>query len=219
MTGFVPTSTEAHLAAQYYQLKEIKDDAVYSESTNQKEGVRVTPRRKAGEPTRNQKRSNRQKNEGILITRELLSQYLGMPLPEVAKILGICTTSLKMTCRKLGVDRWPMPPGRPRKPQPCETSPAPPLPGDQFPTQCLSSRVCPLPASFHVISHHQASTRAMVCPSLVVSPCQPLLVRKDVAQNLEQGLYRRPVYEHEDLDGLRDSAWRMDVSAFIEDGQ
>eukprot|EP00961_Rhodomonas_salina_P079602 1069571-Rhodomonas_salina.1 len=32
-----------------------------------------------------------------------------MPLPDAAKLLGIGSTALKMSCRKIGIARWPFP--------------------------------------------------------------------------------------------------------------
>ena len=34
-----------------------------------------------------------------------------MRLPQAARALGICGTSLKQICRKLGIERWPYPRG------------------------------------------------------------------------------------------------------------
>lgn len=54
--------------------------------------VRVIPRRKAGEPRSTQ----RERKEAIFLTKELLSQYFGIPVPEVAALLGIGATALKV---------------------------------------------------------------------------------------------------------------------------
>ncbi|GAX85823.1 hypothetical protein CEUSTIGMA_g13238.t1 [Chlamydomonas eustigma] len=38
---------------------------------------------------------------------EVLSQYFSLPINDASKALGICSTSLKKICRKLGLLRWP----------------------------------------------------------------------------------------------------------------
>ena len=40
-------------------------------------------------------------------TKEVLSGYFHLPIVEVSKTLGICTTMLKKICRKNGISRWP----------------------------------------------------------------------------------------------------------------
>lgn len=40
-------------------------------------------------------------------TKEFLSKYFHLPITEVSKSLGICTTMLKKICRKNGISRWP----------------------------------------------------------------------------------------------------------------
>ena len=54
----------------------------------------VTPRKNGGGMTQK-------------IQLEDLRQYFDMPIVEVAKRFGICTTLLKKICRKSGIRRWP----------------------------------------------------------------------------------------------------------------
>eukprot|EP00960_Hanusia_phi_P060727 764600-Hanusia_phi.AAC.2 len=56
----------------------------------------------------------RKKNEGVedgeepvILTRELLESYFNCSLAAVSKELGICPTSIKKACRKLGIAKWP----------------------------------------------------------------------------------------------------------------
>ncbi|EKX42459.1 hypothetical protein GUITHDRAFT_111432 [Guillardia theta CCMP2712] len=46
-------------------------------------------------------------DEPVLLTRELLESYFDWPLAAVSKDLGICQTSIKKACRKLGIAKWP----------------------------------------------------------------------------------------------------------------
>jgi hypothetical protein len=43
----------------------------------------------------------------IKMDLERLSEYFHMPINDVSKELGICTTVLKKICRNLGIPRWP----------------------------------------------------------------------------------------------------------------
>lgn len=42
-----------------------------------------------------------------VITIDELRKYFHLPIAEVAKLLGTCTTALKKTCRKLNIEKWP----------------------------------------------------------------------------------------------------------------
>jgi len=41
------------------------------------------------------------------ITLEEVKAYFGMPLRQAAQQLGICGTTLKSVCRRLGIQKWP----------------------------------------------------------------------------------------------------------------
>lgn len=47
---------------------------------------------------------------GRKLTLEVLQQYFGRGLKEAAESLGMCPTTLKRACRRLGVKRWPRTP-------------------------------------------------------------------------------------------------------------
>eukprot|EP00961_Rhodomonas_salina_P055978 751569-Rhodomonas_salina.1 len=95
-----------------------ENDEMFTVTPEGHEAVRVFPRRKAGEP----RRPRKQKIEAVVLTKQILSNYFNIPLPEVAELLvrfcplahdesmGIGSTSLKSSCRKLGISRWPFPP-------------------------------------------------------------------------------------------------------------
>ncbi|PWA38548.1 protein RKD1 [Artemisia annua] len=40
-------------------------------------------------------------------SKEVISQYFYMPIPQAAKELGIGLTALKVNCRRVGIKRWP----------------------------------------------------------------------------------------------------------------
>jgi hypothetical protein len=46
-------------------------------------------------------------NPSKRISYDLLQQCFHMPIAKVANMLGVCTTLLKRTCRRLGIKRWP----------------------------------------------------------------------------------------------------------------
>ena len=46
-------------------------------------------------------------DEPVILTRELLESYFNCSLASVSKELGICPTSIKKACRKLGIAKWP----------------------------------------------------------------------------------------------------------------
>eukprot|EP00287_Rhodomonas_sp_CCMP768_P002548 CAMPEP_0196724254 /NCGR_PEP_ID=MMETSP1091-20130531/6184_1 /TAXON_ID=302021 /ORGANISM="Rhodomonas sp., Strain CCMP768" /LENGTH=270 /DNA_ID=CAMNT_0042066355 /DNA_START=56 /DNA_END=865 /DNA_ORIENTATION=+ len=71
----------------------------------ERRSVRVYPRRKAGDPSP----AGRQKRDALVLTKDVLMRFFGVPLPEAATLLGIGSTALKSSCRKLGIQRWPMP--------------------------------------------------------------------------------------------------------------
>eukprot|EP00286_Rhodomonas_abbreviata_P000733 CAMPEP_0181288650 /NCGR_PEP_ID=MMETSP1101-20121128/449_1 /TAXON_ID=46948 /ORGANISM="Rhodomonas abbreviata, Strain Caron Lab Isolate" /LENGTH=224 /DNA_ID=CAMNT_0023392793 /DNA_START=5 /DNA_END=675 /DNA_ORIENTATION=- len=52
----------------------------------------------------------------LMLTTEMLAPYFDRPLPDVAKKLGVCCTTMKKVCRRLGIDRWPNT-SRPRREQ------------------------------------------------------------------------------------------------------
>ena len=43
----------------------------------------------------------------VLLTAESLQEHFMLPLNEAAKRLGVCETSLKGACRKIGISKWP----------------------------------------------------------------------------------------------------------------
>jgi len=43
----------------------------------------------------------------ITLNEATIRSYFHMPLKRAARILKICVTTLKMTCRKLGIQNWP----------------------------------------------------------------------------------------------------------------
>eukprot|EP00286_Rhodomonas_abbreviata_P006783 CAMPEP_0181325948 /NCGR_PEP_ID=MMETSP1101-20121128/21217_1 /TAXON_ID=46948 /ORGANISM="Rhodomonas abbreviata, Strain Caron Lab Isolate" /LENGTH=241 /DNA_ID=CAMNT_0023434329 /DNA_START=44 /DNA_END=766 /DNA_ORIENTATION=+ len=45
--------------------------------------------------------------EAVVVSVQFLERYFHRPLPDVAKELGVCCTTMKKVCRKLGIDRWP----------------------------------------------------------------------------------------------------------------
>ena len=62
--------------------------------------VRVNLRRKRGE-------ARRQTDRPVVVTYEKLAAHFDKPLPEVAKAMGLCGTSFKSVCRRLGISAWP----------------------------------------------------------------------------------------------------------------
>jgi len=42
-----------------------------------------------------------------MLNEYVLAEYFDMPLLEASKKLGICQTTLKKTCRKFGIHKWP----------------------------------------------------------------------------------------------------------------
>ena len=70
--------------------------------------VHVRPRRKSGEAAPTEQKD---KEKPLAFTYDTISKYFGMRLPQAARALGICGTSLKQICRKLGIERWPYPRG------------------------------------------------------------------------------------------------------------
>ena len=72
--------------------------------------VQIRPRRKAGEAAHATKKNKDTKLEFKYGT---ISKYFGMRLSHAARELGISPTSLKHTCRKLGIQQWPYPRGGP----------------------------------------------------------------------------------------------------------
>jgi len=65
------------------------------------ETVTLFPRRKAGQSKPGGGRGP------VVLTRELLEQFYGLPLHVAARRLGICQTAIKKVCRRLGVKKWP----------------------------------------------------------------------------------------------------------------
>jgi len=43
----------------------------------------------------------------VELTIERLEEHFSLPLNEAAKQLGVCETSLKSACRKIGITKWP----------------------------------------------------------------------------------------------------------------
>jgi hypothetical protein len=43
----------------------------------------------------------------VLLTAQCLQEHFIFPLNEAAKMLGVCETSLKTACRKVGIKNWP----------------------------------------------------------------------------------------------------------------
>ena len=64
--------------------------------------IKMFPRRKHGDTVFPLKR-----RPPITVDLDSLKPLFHLPQPEAAKKLGISLTSLKMTCRRLGVNRWP----------------------------------------------------------------------------------------------------------------
>ena len=62
--------------------------------------TRTFLRKKKGE-------GHRATDEPIMLTLEFVSALFNMPLKEAAARIGMCPTSLKLACRKLGIPRWP----------------------------------------------------------------------------------------------------------------
>lgn len=72
---------------------------------DRKDVLTVFPRRKA------EKRNHRL---CVNVTKAQLEERFHLPLPEAATELGICTTSAKKLCRKLGIKKWPYCPWKAR---------------------------------------------------------------------------------------------------------
>eukprot|EP00961_Rhodomonas_salina_P049344 662772-Rhodomonas_salina.1 len=45
--------------------------------------------------------------EPVVLTFAVLREHFDLPLHEVATKLGVCTTSIKKVCRKMGIKTWP----------------------------------------------------------------------------------------------------------------
>ena len=43
----------------------------------------------------------------VELTVQRLEELFSLPLNEAAKHLGVCETSLKSACRKIGITKWP----------------------------------------------------------------------------------------------------------------
>lgn len=56
--------------------------------------------------------------QALALDLKLVSKYYYLPLGEAAKELGICLTSLKRVCRRLGLKKWPYTRGSTTRPAP-----------------------------------------------------------------------------------------------------
>lgn len=188
-------STDAHHLPESAQLDMI-EDSVEAEADNgmgYQPKVTVTPRRKAGEP-----KPHEMPPREIILTKEMLSKYFGVPLPVVAGMLGIGSTVLKSSCRKLGLERWPMPPGRPRKER------------HSHPTAVCSSSSSPR-SELQPTDTPTTQANGPERPSV-----KPVFEEKDMTMvMLMEGLHRRRMEVLGDLAELGDTPWRMDVSVFL----
>eukprot|EP00293_Proteomonas_sulcata_P016786 CAMPEP_0184294452 /NCGR_PEP_ID=MMETSP1049-20130417/5644_1 /TAXON_ID=77928 /ORGANISM="Proteomonas sulcata, Strain CCMP704" /LENGTH=284 /DNA_ID=CAMNT_0026602743 /DNA_START=55 /DNA_END=909 /DNA_ORIENTATION=+ len=63
----------------------------------------IFPRRKAGQNDFKAKRGR----PALVVDRAFIESLLHLPLSEAAEEVGVCVTSLKRMCRKVGVQRWP----------------------------------------------------------------------------------------------------------------
>jgi len=67
-----------------------------------KSGVRLFPRRKAGDNVFPEKG-----RLPVKVDQQTIENYFAMPQPAACKALAISLTALKQVCRKLGIARWP----------------------------------------------------------------------------------------------------------------
>jgi len=110
--------------------------------------VHVRPRRKSGEAAPTEQRD---KEKPLAFTYDTISKYFGMRLPQAARALGICGTSLKQICRKLGIERWPYPRGG--------------LEEEGEPEQESGSNDTHLPHLHHHITHTPSTLAHQILPS------------------------------------------------------
>jgi len=62
--------------------------------------VRLRPRRRTWD-------RNRELHEEVDLTAEALTALFGLRMADAARSLGVSPTTLKIVCRRLGIDRWP----------------------------------------------------------------------------------------------------------------
>ena len=62
--------------------------------------VRLRPRRRTWD-------RNRELHEEVDLTAEALTALFGMRMADAARSLGVSPTTLKIVCRRLGIERWP----------------------------------------------------------------------------------------------------------------
>ena len=62
--------------------------------------VRLRPRRRTWD-------RNRELHEEVELTAEALTGLFGMRMEDAARSLGVSATTLKIACRRLGIERWP----------------------------------------------------------------------------------------------------------------
>ena len=62
--------------------------------------MRLRPRRRTWD-------RNRELHEEVDLTVEALTALFGMRMAEAARSLGVSPTTLKIVCRRLGIERWP----------------------------------------------------------------------------------------------------------------
>lgn len=74
----------------------------------------IFPRRKVNDSFRNAP-YGKASLPAVAISKDLLVKFYGVPLPEVAKALGVGSTALKAACRRLGIKRWPCAAAGPKK--------------------------------------------------------------------------------------------------------
>jgi hypothetical protein len=69
-------------------------------ATEAETAVRLRPRRRTWD-------QNRELHEEVDLTAEALTALFGMRMADAARSLGVSPTTLKIVCRRLGIERWP----------------------------------------------------------------------------------------------------------------
>jgi hypothetical protein len=69
-------------------------------ATEAETAVRLRPRRRTWD-------RNRELQEEVDLTAEALTALFGMRMADAARSLGVSRTTLKIVCRRLGIERWP----------------------------------------------------------------------------------------------------------------
>jgi hypothetical protein len=74
------------------------------------DGVRLFPRRKAQDngksPQQERSSTTRNGRAPMVLSLDAIAPLFDLPQAQAAQRLGVALTSLKVVCRKLGVDRW-----------------------------------------------------------------------------------------------------------------